>query len=1108
MVPGSHKPVAAPSDEKPFDWWTVGLDSDGGEEAAMSGAWEATVACERSLAGRWFYNHGRSYYDLIVDEHGDLDEAGEDIVRIYYSKQLVTGKVLRGVLQRIVGKADGDAASWTWDAQLSNLGRIRFRREGDFLASSYCPASSSSWHATRRAEWAAPSEEQVQMRAEELRVARASWISEISGIAGDLEAELRSRLPHGEEAGQPSTVGVLELEAEVKKRLTAEEREQQSGILGASMSVTLCEPRTPAFNSKGAVVESECAQRVVDFADGLGHAYRCCRDSFERDLRPDSTIMNFSLCVWHIFNSLASFVQFRFEKRACPHFQMLINLFVSPDIGVCGIIDQWISVRHDGDDAHTNLSLSLRHRMERAIQSLIACMMDSWELLATLDEDTKALHTESLRKLKTLLRPLEPHEADRGWLALLPFPSLPEVRVLRLTLQSGTAVLAELRAAFADPLLRFRTTTQELPEGASNDDVAAAALRKALFKPSLILQKHGFQANRAGMRDLCANVGYWATLMLDGATRKLCRDIHAVLGNDASSGDVLLARSAFKSGESVLAFYNSNDHPQGYRYVAIDRGSGQRDAFPVVGITHGWLMAVVVGIAEPDITLVEGFGRVRVRFEGRFCDPYEVSRAPKIAASAASASASWLRPCGGSIPNWKDAIVCEVSEAQIFRGEQRQVPEVAIRHGLELSVPTSLVRKLSDPPTRPLLSIFCLRWFDYWSDERWSDYNVLNDGMLVDLFEGPCSPRQQLPGQYEVLTAFVRETADLGRLDPAWVRTKLRGSNVAAWYHLWPEVYGQVELRPGGVCERDFFAFCQSMERMSIRTCWPHESHLYRLLCGKLWVPQMCLHRAFRVPPTTRVHYAECREHCQKAAARALDCLIRLRFQVWGSSSTSPDNLKGVVKLGFSWCGADVLPFRGAGMLATTLQRLFEQPGSEQTVALVQERITNIVGEYRVLCLRDKLCRGFRKEAMWMYFGSSDAHSVHGVDLDGFLFASPTVVLPRDVVKEVFHGDSEARRAAEAEASQLVDQWLGWFRTESSQLPHCVRLDFLVAYRGPGKVEVWTCEVGECGASLCSVEVHGRNVAALNRAIEQGGSGRFPTALPRRLPRNDGWKSR
>merc|ERR1711912_166250 len=106
-----------------------------------------------------------------------------------------------------------------------------------------------------------------------------------------------------------------------------------------------------------------------------------------------------------------------------------------------------------------------------------------------------------------------------------------------------------------------------------------------------------------------------------------------------------------------------------------------------------------------------------------------------------------------------------------------------------------------------------------------------------------------------------------------------------------------------------------------------------------------------------------------------------------------------------------------------------------------------------------------------------------------------------------FNGDRSAQRVAEAQALCIVDRWLLWFKTESLRPPQCTRIDFLVTRPQAGKPGVWTCEVGECGASLCSVEVHGRNLAALNSAVARDPDGVFPRPLPALIPRNNGWKS-
>eukprot|EP00435_Cladocopium_sp_Y103_P070841 s475_g36.t1 len=124
--------------------------------------------------------------------------------------------------------------------------------------------------------------------------------------------------------------------------------------------------------------------------------------------------------------------------------------------------------------------------------------------------------------------------------------------------------------------------------------------------------------------------------------------------------------------------------------------------------------------------------------------------------------------------------------------------------------------------------------------------------------------------------------------------------------------------------------------------------------------------------------------------------------------------------------------------------------------------------------------------------------------------------LPRSLAFHKSHGDLFARNPAGREffggngdavhEDFLADKWLLWFLSEDAEPPSVTRLDFLVSWRNGGKPQVWTCEVGECGASLCSVECDARNCATLNWAVREDPSGRFPMALPK-ICRNSGWKS-
>merc|ERR1711874_953781 len=105
---------------------------------------------------------------------------------------------------------------------------------------------------------------------------------------------------------------------------------------------------------------------------------------------------------------------------------------------------------------------------------------------------------------------------------------------------------------------------------------------------------------------------------------------------------------------------------------------------------------------------------------------------------------------------------------------------------------------------------------------------------------------------------------------------------------------------------------------------------------------------------------------------------------------------------------------------------------------------------------------------------------------------------------EFFSGSKDAMTDAIRASDELVESWLLWFCTECPEPPQVTRLDFLVSHSKDKGTSVWTCEVGECGASLCTDEVDARNMASLNSAMRNDESGRFPKPLPP-IRRNSGW---
>eukprot|EP00747_Dinoflagellata_sp_TGD_P207978 gnl/TRDRNA2_/TRDRNA2_81505_c0_seq1.p1 gnl/TRDRNA2_/TRDRNA2_81505_c0~~gnl/TRDRNA2_/TRDRNA2_81505_c0_seq1.p1 ORF type:complete len:929 (+),score=143.69 gnl/TRDRNA2_/TRDRNA2_81505_c0_seq1:33-2789(+) len=648
---------------------------------------------------------------------------------------------------------------------------------------------------------------------------------------------------------------------------------------------------------------------------------------------------------------------------------------------------------------------------------------------------------------------------------------------------------------------------------------------------------------RGHLENLDDSYWHWEVSASDGRRMRLRREDEALpdfkLNPRLISSCLLPGASEWQAPKTAqrptaYAFFNTYNDARGYRYahtLGVTNG-----VFPLIGLTAGWLPCTVLG---GDTSV----GKMRVRFDRGFWDPFEAY----VASGGRPTQARRVLPRPD--PGWYDApqkggkkgigkgmrssfgrgqtlasltypgkgkhrpgavmMTVPVEGQAFFKQGMRPMRGGGYQRSIEQSIPMSLIRTDRRPPPRPLLSILCTRWFDYWTDIKHSDYCILNDGYMADLFMGPGSVNTELSERYEVYTIFVRQSRDLQRLDAQYLRSLLKGLNIVAWYLVWPSANDNAlagtEFSSGGfVSEKEFFSFLQATERLGIRTGWPHEAHLYRQLCGKLWIPQMCLDERYRVPPTTRVHYAEFRRNGEKAALRALDVLMGLRKAIWGKESVSFDKFRGVVKLGFSWGGLDVLPFQGVKSLMYNLTRLFESKSCENNVCLVQEMVPDVVAEHRVVCFWDKRNCRHVKEPVWMISTKPPGKW----DVNEFKLASSTVCQRGTEARHFFGGDRYLQVEAEKQADRLVDLWLLWYRTESPNPPQVTRIDFLVSWAGAGanQIHVWTCEVGECGASLCSIEVDGRNLASLNTAVQQDPSGRLPLALPDKMQRNSGWK--
>eukprot|EP00747_Dinoflagellata_sp_TGD_P207568 gnl/TRDRNA2_/TRDRNA2_81126_c0_seq2.p1 gnl/TRDRNA2_/TRDRNA2_81126_c0~~gnl/TRDRNA2_/TRDRNA2_81126_c0_seq2.p1 ORF type:complete len:612 (+),score=85.41 gnl/TRDRNA2_/TRDRNA2_81126_c0_seq2:205-1836(+) len=421
-------------------------------------------------------------------------------------------------------------------------------------------------------------------------------------------------------------------------------------------------------------------------------------------------------------------------------------------------------------------------------------------------------------------------------------------------------------------------------------------------------------------------------------------------------------------------------------------------------------------------------------------------------------------------------------------------------NGMYWRVKPSLVRPMGSSQPPAVLSLFVVRWWDYFNQKQRKSrsHNVANEEMILDVLDGQFSPHALLGerGEYQVTSAFIRgDTNTIPDLESlgSLVANSMRGRCRVGLYFLWPS------QRPSRLAafvpEPPLFALMKRMEESGVRTCWPHPSRLYRQLAGKLWVPSTSRDRAeLQVPPTVQVNHAQWQAGEHQRVAEDAIAELRHISKARGGSAQPTDPYRGVVKLGFSWMGEDVRPFTGVAGLVKVLQQSLEgvRPGG---VCLVQERIEDTICEIRVICNRDRAAaepEAVRKDVVRLKLHPPNPRHADNT----FALTSHLTMNAAEASEYAFGGSLEAYKAAEKEVLHLTDRWLQWFRDEDFGIPHACRFDFLVAKAAGGVFAVWTTEVSECGASLCGLHHGPRTAAFLNECLVDDDSGRFPRPLP------------
>jgi len=503
----------------------------------------------------------------------------------------------------------------------------------------------------------------------------------------------------------------------------------------------------------------------------------------------------------------------------------------------------------------------------------------------------------------------------------------------------------------------------------------------------------------------------------------------------------------FKRCAPVRAFYDMNKHPEGYRYIRVEN-KARDPTQPTIGLSTGWFPATV---AEE----YDGVGEVLVKLHGFFDDPYGVEPEPVV--------------------------------------------------GLAWRVDPDLVLDRKMSPVTIDLSLVVVRYKYYYTRKTSSrSHDILNENLINDVLEGRGSFKEFLgkKGNYEVFTIFAETGEHLDSIQVSDL-AGLRGKRKAALYFLWPtqKKLQEAPREPGMVSASSLRSLMDRLEGAEIATCWPHPSTVYYDLVSKSWAARECERLEFNIPPTTSVSKEQLTqlsppgsEPAVAASAAAITRLQELSRQR-GQTPRGKEDYRGVVKLGFSWMGQQVLPFVGEASLQRALSKLLEG-ASPEAHCLVQERVEGVRCEMRAFCCKDAVNGTFGIKLRIMKMKPPQ----HQVWEPSFTLADHKTMTPDELGRMCFDGDRSLVQEVEDEVNRLANEWLNWFRERHSE-PHQIRMDFLISTprKGDGqhnssRFHVHTCELTECGGSTCGLEPAPRTVAVVNQAL--GSTEGFPKPLP------------
>ena len=247
-----------------------------------------------------------------------------------------------------------------------------------------------------------------------------------------------------------------------------------------------------------------------------------------------------------------------------------------------------------------------------------------------------------------------------------------------------------------------------------------------------------------------------------------------------------------------------------------------------------------------------------------------------------------------------------------------------------------------------------------------------------------------------------------------------RAEQRGIFYFLSPQqVKGAFRTKSYLVHDEALFALMERLEEAGLPTVWPHPLHLFKMLAGKVWPPQVCLSAEYHVPLTTCVPRCAVLADPHRAAEEALEALRFLR-----QAAARPPEVSGtVVKVGFSWKSEGVTLCRETGDLEAALQSA--AAAGSHSYFMVQERVEGLCCEAMVYTL------GGRIVGHPQYY-SFPYHK-----------APPQYMLRKSAAQAL--GGAAVQSECEAKMKQITQRWLVWTRAQSSTLVPFLRIDFLLA---------------------------------------------------------------